>query len=85
MTGAPIKPIFQYNASTAAARQSGWIWILSHDLHGVRAVGLEDANRAGGSDPVAGVRDPFGSNRADARHLAKPIGLGLDDVLAGNV
>ena len=27
-----------------------------------------------------GVRDPFGSNRADARHLAKPIGLGLDDV-----
>ena len=28
--------------------------------------------------PSAG--DPFGSNRADARHLAKPIGLGLDDV-----
>ena len=27
-----------------------------------------------------GVRDAFGSNRADARHLAKPIGLGLDDV-----
>jgi hypothetical protein len=26
------------------------------------------------------VRDPFGSNRADARHLAKPIGLGLDDI-----
>jgi hypothetical protein len=26
------------------------------------------------------VRNPFGSNRADARHLAKPIGLGLDDV-----
>ena len=25
--------------------------------------------------------DPFGSNRADARHLAKPIGLGLDDVV----
>jgi hypothetical protein len=27
-----------------------------------------------------GVRDPFGSNRADARHLAKPIGFSLDDV-----
>jgi hypothetical protein len=71
------------------------IGVLSHDLHGVRAVGLEDANRPGGTDPVAvkedhdlpddlllgpGVRDPFGSNRANARHLAKPIGLGLDDV-----
>ena len=71
------------------------IGVLGHDLHGVGAVGLEDANRPCGSDPVAvqedhdlpddlllgpGVRDPFGSNRADARHLAKPIGLGLDDV-----
>jgi hypothetical protein len=68
---------------------------LGHDLHGVRAVGLEDANRPGGSDPIAvqedhnlpddlllgpGIRDPFGSNRANARHLAKPIRLGLDDV-----
>ena len=59
----------------------------------VRAVGLEDAHRPGGADPVAvqedhdlpddfllgpGVRDPFGSNRANAGHLAKPIGLGLD-------
>jgi hypothetical protein len=26
------------------------------------------------------VRDPFGSNRADARHPAKPIRLGLDHV-----
>jgi hypothetical protein len=26
------------------------------------------------------VREPLGSNCADARHLAKPIGLGLDDV-----
>ena len=71
------------------------IGVLGHDLHGVRAVGLEDANRPGGSDPIAvkkdhdlpddlllrpGVRDPFGSNHADTRHLAKPIGLGLDDV-----
>src|SRR5208282_3180070 len=69
--------------------------VLGHDLHGVRAVGLEDTNRPGGSDPVAvqedhdlpddlllgpGVRDPLGPNGADARHLAKPIGLGLDDV-----
>ena len=71
------------------------IGVLGHDLDGVRAVGLEDANRPGSSDPVAvqedhdlsddlllgpGVRDPFGPNRADARHLAKPIRLGLDDV-----
>jgi hypothetical protein len=68
---------------------------FSHNLHGVRAIGLEDANRPGGSDPVAvkedhdlpnnllpgpGVRDALGSNHADARHLPKPIGLGLDDV-----
>ena len=58
------------------------IGVLGHDLHGVRAVGLEDANRPGGADPVAvqedhdlpddlllgpGVRDPLGPNRADAR------------------
>ena len=29
------------------------IGVLGHDLHGVRAVGLEDANRPGGPDPVA--------------------------------
>ena len=71
------------------------IGILGHDLHGVGAVCLEDANGPGGSDPVAmkenhnlpddpllgpGVRDPLGSNLANARHLAKPIGFGLDDV-----
>ena len=71
------------------------IGVLGHYLHRVRAVGLEDANRPGGSDPVAvkedhdlphdlllgpGVRDPLGPNHADARHLAKPIWLGLDDV-----
>jgi hypothetical protein len=53
------------------------------------AVGLEDAHRPGGADPVAVkedhdlpdnlllgpcVRDPFGSNRADARHLASRSG-----------
>ena len=71
------------------------IGVLGHNLHRVRAVGLEDANRPGGADPVAvqedhdlpddlllgpGVRDSFGPNCADARDLAKPIGLGLDDV-----
>jgi hypothetical protein len=71
------------------------IGVLGHDLHGVRAVGLEDANRPGRADPVAvkedhdlpddlllgpGVRDPLGPNRANARDLAKTTGLGLDDV-----
>ena len=71
------------------------IRVLGHDLDCVHAVGLEDANRPRGTDPVAvkeyhdltddlllgpGVRDPFGPNRADARHLAQPIGFGLDHV-----
>src|SRR5580704_5054502 len=71
------------------------IGVLGHDLHGVRAVGLEDANRPGGSNPITvkedhdlpnnllfgpGVRDSLGPNRADARDLAKPVRLGLDDV-----
>ena len=71
------------------------IGVLGHDLHGVDAVGLVDANGPGGSDPVAmkedhdlpddlllgpGVGDPLGPNHANARHLAKPIGFGLDDV-----
>jgi hypothetical protein len=71
------------------------IGVLGHHLHGVCAVGLEDAHRLGNADPVAvkedhdlpddlllgpSVRDPLGSNRANARHLAKAIGLGLDDV-----
>jgi hypothetical protein len=58
------------------------IGVLGHDLHRVRAVGLEDPNRPGGSHPVAvkedhdlpddlllgpSVRDPFGSNGADDR------------------
>ena len=80
------------NASNITGKPIG---ILGHDLHGVGAVGLEDANRPRGSDPVAvkedhdlpddlllgpGVRDPFGSNRADAGDLTESIGLGLDDV-----
>src|ERR1700722_18358363 len=69
--------------------------VLGHDLHRVSAVSLEDANRPGGSDPIAvkkdhdlpddlllgpGVRDPFSSNGADPRHLAKSMGFGLDDI-----
>ena len=71
------------------------IGVLGHDLHGVRAVGLEDANRPRGADPVAvkedhdlpddlllgpGVRDPFGPHRSDPGDLTESIGLGLDDV-----
>src|SRR5208282_3551771 len=71
------------------------IGVLRHDLHGVDAVSLEDADGPGGADPVAmkedhnlpddlllgpGVGDPLGPNDADAGHLAKPIGFGLDDV-----
>ena len=71
------------------------IGVLGHDLHGVDAVGLEDADGPGGSDPVAmkedhdlpddlllgpGVGDPLGPNHANAGHFAKPIGFGLDDV-----
>ena len=83
---------FETDASDVPGKPIG---VLGHDLHGVRAVGLEDANRPRSSYPVAvkedhdlpddllfgpGVCDPLGSNHTDARHLAKPIGLGLDDV-----
>jgi hypothetical protein len=33
------------------------IGVLGHDLHGVRVIGLEDANRSGGSHPVAVKED----------------------------
>src|SRR5208337_1588520 len=71
------------------------IGVLGHNLHGVGAVSLEDANYPAGSDPVAmkekhdlpddlllgpGIRDPLGPNCANARHFAKPIGFGLYDV-----
>ena len=71
------------------------IGVLGHDLDGVGAVGLEDAHRPRGADAVAvqedhdlahdlllgpGVGDALGAHRADAGHLAQPVGLGLDDV-----
>ena len=71
------------------------IGVLGHDLDGVGAIGLVDANRPRGADAMAvqedhdlpddlllgpGVRDAFGPDRPDARHLPQPIRLGLDDV-----
>ena len=71
------------------------IGVLGHDLHGIRAVGLEDTNRSGRTDPMAvqedhdladdlllgpGIGDALGAHGADAGHLSKPIRLGLDDV-----
>jgi hypothetical protein len=71
------------------------IGVLRHDLDGARPIGLENAHRSRRPNPVAvkedhdlsydlllgpDVRNPLGPNRANAGHLAKPIGLGLDDV-----
>src|SRR5277367_86703 len=71
------------------------IGILGHNLDGVGAIGLVDANGTRGSNPVAmqedhdlpddlllspGVRDTFSADGADARHLAEPSRLGFDDV-----
>ena len=71
------------------------IGVFGHDLDGVRAVGLEDTNRPGRTDAMAvqedhdlandlllgpGIGDALGADRADAGHLSKPVGLGLDDV-----
>jgi hypothetical protein len=61
------------------------VWVLAHDLHSIRAVGLEDTNRSGGTDPVAvqedhdlannlllgpGIGDALGAHGADAGHLS---------------
>ena len=71
------------------------IGVFGHDLHGVGAVGLEDADRAGGAHAIAvqehhdlphdlllgpGAGDQREAPRADAGHLAQPIGLNLDDI-----
>ena len=71
------------------------IGVFGHDLHGVRAVGLEDTNRPRGADPVAvqedhdlsddlllrpGVRNTLGPHHSDPDDLSKAIGLSLDDV-----
>src|SRR6266496_5240437 len=71
------------------------IGILRHDLDGIAAVGLVDAHRPRGADPVAvqedhdladhlllgpGRRDAAGSHRTDAIHLPQAIRLRLDDI-----
>ena len=71
------------------------IRVLGHDLDGVGAVGLEDADRSGGADAMAvqedhdlahdlllgpGAGDALGAHRADAGHLAQAIRLRLDHI-----
>ena len=71
------------------------IRVLGHDLDGIGAVGLEDANGAGGADAMAvqedhdlahdlllgpGAGDALGAHGADAGHLAQAVRLGLDNV-----
>ena len=71
------------------------VGILAHDLHGIGAVGLEDAHRAGRADAVLvqkhhdladhllvrpGRGDPGRPCRSDPRDLAQTAGAGFDDV-----
>ena len=69
--------------------------VFRHDLHGIVAVGLVDAHRAGSADAVRmqkdhdladdlllgpGSDDALGPARPDALHLAQAAGGGLDDI-----
>ena len=71
------------------------VGVLAHDLHGIGAVGLEDAHRAGRAnvvlvqehhdlaDPLLvrpGRGDPVGPLRTDPLDLAQTRRTGLDDV-----
>src|SRR6202035_1818651 len=71
------------------------VGVLGHDLHGIGAVGLEDADRACGAHAMAmqedhdlphdlllgpGAGDALGAHGADAGYLAQTIGLGFDHV-----
>ena len=71
------------------------IWILRHNLHGIRAVGLVDAHRPRRADAIAvkedhdfandllfgpGRGDTAGSYRTDACYLAQALGFRLDRV-----
>jgi hypothetical protein len=73
------------------ARQA--IGVLGHDLNGIGAIGLEDADGACGAHPVAvqedhdlphdlllgpGAGDALGAQRADAGHLAQTLGRRFD-------
>ena len=80
------------NASDVACKP---IWILAHHLHGIGAVGLEDAHRSRRADTMLMQedhdladdllirpcrRDLGRPHRADALNLPQPLGAGLDDV-----
>jgi hypothetical protein len=71
------------------------VGVLRHDLHGVSTIGLVDAHRPRRAHAMLvqehhdlahdlllgpGVRDARGTHRADARHLAQPLGLRFDRV-----
>ena len=71
------------------------VGILAHDLHGIGAVGLEDAHRAARADTVLvqehhdladhllvrpGRGDPGRPGRSDTLDLAQTAGAGFDDV-----
>ena len=71
------------------------VGVLGHDLDGLMAIGLEDANGPGGADPM-GVQEDHdlphglllgparddlrGPPRADAGDLLQALGAGLDDL-----
>src|SRR4029077_17451992 len=70
-------------------------WVLRHDLHGVRAVGLINAHRPRRADTVAmrkdhnlsdellldpGRADAIGSYRTNAGYFAQALGLCLDRI-----
>ena len=71
------------------------IRVFAHHLHGIGAVGLEDAHRPRRADAMLmqedhdladdllirpGRRDLGGPHRTDALDLPQPLGVGLDDV-----
>ena len=71
------------------------IRVLAHDLHGIRAIGLEDPHRARRAHPMLvqedhdladhllirpARRDLGRAHGANACDLAQPLGCGLDDV-----
>ena len=68
------------------------IGVLGHDLRGVRAVSLEDANRPSGADPVAVKEDHdlpddllFGLTFADTESRQRSLGASRWFILAADV
>src|SRR6516164_6017162 len=71
------------------------IWVLRHDLHGISAVGLVDAHRAGRADALAvkedhdlthdlllgpSSGDTASSYRTNAGHFPQPLWLPFDRI-----